>query len=674
MKKLLRLSKMLLVAVGLLAGGASSVWAQAKVIYERGYETAWTAADAKTSGTDTDVWVGNFGYNEESGLYASATGNRCSVLTFSHTDNSLQTFDIVFNNLINTGDGGNYSYIKIGSDIEIQSNQQNQTGAVIINGVSTSISNCNQKNKNRGGDKWAIHVEINTANKTLTALTLTGTEMNGMSASYTLAKPTVLGNTATFNTVTIGFNRVKGTPAAALTSIKIAEEAQDVTAASYTINYNFDGSAVKTENGSSTVGATINAELPITVDGQKYYAADGATTSMTLIDGTNVLNVDLRKANEYVYSVKNNFGTVYASGTYIEGESAINVSWSKYVKNDDVWYECDGDVFSTTITGALDETINYGTATNFAYFVECENMNVSRSAAASDANSAYSNGVMVRHYSSSYWYTDALAAGKYTVTIPWKNNNKTTTIINIYLRDGEGKLTDTGEALEGTYSSSGTYTSGIIEIPAGYSIVLNNAPASNSNVLMDYVALAPAPVSATIGSAGWATLYTDKALDFSGVTGLTAYTATCDGSTVTLTPVDNVPANTGVVLKGVADTYSIPVIASSTTAQGDLQGSATATAFNAFSGYDLYMLAKNGSEAQFKKVSSGSIPGKAFLKVAAKGDAPALDVVFGDATGIEAVKKAETVADGAYYNLAGQRVAQPTKGLYIVNGKKVVIK
>ena len=30
--------------------------------------------------------------------------------------------------------------------------------------------------------------------------------------------------------------------------------------------------------------------------------------------------------------------------------------------------------------------------------------------------------------------------------------------------------------------------------------------------------------------------------------------------------------------------------------------------------------------------------------------------------------------DGIYYNLAGQRVAQPTKGLYIVNGKKVVIK
>ncbi len=32
------------------------------------------------------------------------------------------------------------------------------------------------------------------------------------------------------------------------------------------------------------------------------------------------------------------------------------------------------------------------------------------------------------------------------------------------------------------------------------------------------------------------------------------------------------------------------------------------------------------------------------------------------------------VMDGAVYNLAGQRVAHPTKGLYIVNGKKVIIK
>ena len=42
-------------------------------------------------------------------------------------------------------------------------------------------------------------------------------------------------------------------------------------------------------------------------------------------------------------------------------------------------------------------------------------------------------------------------------------------------------------------------------------------------------------------------------------------------------------------------------------------------------------------------------------------------------TGIETVK-ANQAQNDEYFNLAGQRVAQPTKGLYIVNGKKVIIK
>lgn len=42
-------------------------------------------------------------------------------------------------------------------------------------------------------------------------------------------------------------------------------------------------------------------------------------------------------------------------------------------------------------------------------------------------------------------------------------------------------------------------------------------------------------------------------------------------------------------------------------------------------------------------------------------------------TGIGTVK-VQTIADGVYYNLQGQRVDNPTKGIYIVNGKKVIVK
>ena len=45
-----------------------------------------------------------------------------------------------------------------------------------------------------------------------------------------------------------------------------------------------------------------------------------------------------------------------------------------------------------------------------------------------------------------------------------------------------------------------------------------------------------------------------------------------------------------------------------------------------------------------------------------------------DATGISEATSQQPIANSQFFNLSGQRVAQPTKGLYIVNGKKVIIK
>ena len=184
----------------------------------------------------------------------------------------------------------------------------------------------------------------------------------------------------------------------------------------------------------------------------------------------------------------------------------------------------------------------------------------------------------------------------------------------------------------------------------------------------------PTTASATIGTEGWATLYTYYNLDFSTVEGLTAYTATCDGATVTLTEVEDVPAGTGVVLQGAQGNYTIPVIASSSTAKGHLQGAATATAFDAFEGYTLYVLTKESEkDAQFAPVDKGEIAaGKAFLKVAASGESRLNVVIAGETTGIKSIEAQE--AQEGIYNLQGQRVAKAQKGLYIVNGKKAIVK
>lgn len=52
----------------------------------------------------------------------------------------------------------------------------------------------------------------------------------------------------------------------------------------------------------------------------------------------------------------------------------------------------------------------------------------------------------------------------------------------------------------------------------------------------------------------------------------------------------------------------------------------------------------------------------------------AIVLVKKESTGIAQVSSQQTAGSGHYFNLAGQRVAKPTKGLYIINGKKIVVR
>jgi pectin methylesterase-like acyl-CoA thioesterase len=58
------------------------------------------------------------------------------------------------------------------------------------------------------------------------------------------------------------------------------------------------------------------------------------------------------------------------------------------------------------------------------------------------------------------------------------------------------------------------------------------------------------------------------------------------------------------------------------------------------------------------------------------GETATFEVTDAMTTGIQSVQGVQSMVNGSnvIYNLAGQRVAQPAKGLYIVNGKKIVVK
>ena len=186
-------------------------------------------------------------------------------------------------------------------------------------------------------------------------------------------------------------------------------------------------------------------------------------------------------------------------------------------------------------------------------------------------------------------------------------------------------------------------------------------------------------VNVTITDADYATfVLATKKVNF-GATDVKAYTAKVNGSYVTLTEIKKVPENTPVVVFKDVDaetTVKVPVTGNATAVAADandlLVSDGTATTDNS---YNVYALANKSNTIGFYKVQAGvTVPaGKAYLKIAVANPAPEF-LGFGETTGINEVRGKMEDVSGKVYNLAGQRVAQPTKGLYIVNGKKVIMK
>lgn len=92
--------------------------------------------------------------------------------------------------------------------------------------------------------------------------------------------------------------------------------------------------------------------------------------------------------------------------------------------------------------------------------------------------------------------------------------------------------------------------------------------------------------------------------------------------------------------------------------------------------YILYADAAENKPIGFYKSNNSTVAANRAYLTADGAAARSITVVYDDdeLTGIKSVESGKVQAEGVYYDLSGRRVALPTKGLYIVNGKKVIIK
>ena len=268
----------------------------------------------------------------------------------------------------------------------------------------------------------------------------------------------------------------------------------------------------------------------------------------------------------------------------------------------------------------------------------------------------------------------------------WNNDNKSdrgVDILNAAGADqGDWYFTSTSEGTTKSFTFTATTTN-------GFAGTKSFSLKRKGNASLQSLTVANAQPGATTTSTGWCTYSSHKALDLSTLTdGFTAYVAkevNGDNNVIMSSTNAIVPAETGLMIKGTASTkFTIDATSEEATfsgtnllvalpAGGTVEAADNSTAWNYVFGYE------DAENFGFYRINAESATlglGKAYLHTTtalATAGSARLGIIFDDeTTGITSTAMQPSTEQ--YFNLAGQRVAQPTKGLYIVNGKKVVIR
>lgn len=174
-----------------------------------------------------------------------------------------------------------------------------------------------------------------------------------------------------------------------------------------------------------------------------------------------------------------------------------------------------------------------------------------------------------------------------------------------------------------------------------------------------------------VSNAGWATYVTTSDVEYPANTAYVVTTAS--GSGLTLAEVTEVPAETPLLLKGEGAKTAIALDAAPAAPAPNKLKKGTGATINAA---DKYVMVKRGGKAVFAPTGTNPATvavGKAYLDLEGVSLANGFVLDESETTGINNVN-CNTITNNRIFDMQGREVVRPTKGLYIVNGKKVVIK
>lgn len=199
------------------------------------------------------------------------------------------------------------------------------------------------------------------------------------------------------------------------------------------------------------------------------------------------------------------------------------------------------------------------------------------------------------------------------------------------------------------------------------------------------LAMVPATINLTANLADgnyWTTFYCgDASYLIDEGENATAYTAEVSDDNVVLHSLNkDIPKNTAVVIKGEDNEISMSIVAGPDliVPANALQGVDVATATSTLGEGTFYILGKVNDNFGFHRYTGTTMPAqKAYLLLSGSA-APSLSMTFGDekTTGIRPTPDPSLLDGGEWYDLSGRRLSEKpsTKGLYIHNGRKEVVK
>lgn len=414
--------------------------------------------------------------------------------------------------------------------------------------------------------------------------------------------------------------------------------------------------------------------------GFAFYTATGreqAISGITLTVETaeeelKIISYDVNLVDENNKVLKKVF-----SNDKLVAETKVDYAYPKYLtdENGKVTYICDANTFSGFVSPVESGTteIKYSAYKGTAYFVEAENA-IKNKTKVESAN--YSSGAAMRGFDKNMNLFTVPETGVYRLSYAVCSNNVGQNRQFFVYADDDEIVNKGVQWSVNDVIKKGTITEAAMTFNEGTVI---KAKGSDSNIILDYILLEKVTSEDVAVSAIKFATYVPTC-NVVAPANVKVYTAKVNEakSAVVLT---EVPANS-VIAKGTpvlvgaeAGSYNFAASAdeATTVADNDLKAAAADTKGD---GATIYALVEQDGEAVFAPLKEGVAVsvGHAYLVLPAASATRFYSIQFGgETTGINEVNAAAK-ADGAYYTLQGVKTSKAAKGIYIHNGKKVVIK